>query len=849
MQRQNILSIRYSLFTSAAICAVLLLTGCKDTDELTVSTQRAEQGEVIRVGGISTEGVVAHASTTRAGDGDAIDEETVVRTDAENIEWLRTPLFYGLDITYGDYDNRDGTSRVAVLKLKHGSGPNGIEYSTFTEKGVEKNLAAYTFNYRDNTTGEETANPALWHDNGSHFFEGVHVPAKIANNATNTLPADLATDQHLDGDAGNYTQLSRYLAMPADFRLSATVGRIKLPFRHRLGRVLAYILIDPAMNGATLKGYDYRAATPAIPATDSSPAVEATEERPDEPTTTSLRFCNVMVLSGVDDEVTELHHKYTPRWTVARKVVPHFVGERGSYDDSKNQYVTGYEDHFVAFYNKTKKTYVYPTDAEWTTINATFASDAPETGVTIEKGEWQRLVYGKVPVYDIIVQPTYKYASRVMYDEDMTGTNNTANKWAALENKIDFELTLSNGLNYEKEFLFDLDANDQTVVYLHISHEQVDYSSSGSMVWQETSGYDDWYGVNNGNGHTLSIAGSSWQRAYTYNPDGLGSVPSPFTDNVTDGHYYISDDEDEYAQYVSQGKFIEMLREAHAGGKHHGDYFILRSDITIPAAAFPEGFVFTGHLDGQDHTITITNTSYIKTTRHPSYVTYENNASHTEAKYVHVSGDTYSEFEAGTYTYYQRTVTKDAENNDVVTYSVIPDIYAFDGSTAYIYSGIDEYNDPISNADNNYTAYQFYKRVYCDENNTTETFPAKTGSYYLFAGLNGKYSTAQENADNPYTADWEANVHKEGSYWVPRKTTTDGWRAEIINTNFDISSATGCSVFKTGVRYADEADEDHPADITGYLHNCWVNSSYNATTKKWTGGDKIKEYTPSIPEY
>ena len=842
MRQRYLLFIRYSLFLGAA----LLLTDCKDTDDLTGNGQAVATGNVIHVGGINTEELVATAHFTR-GEGDAVDEETVVRTDAENIEWLRTPLFEGLDITYGDYDDRDHTSRVAVLKLVNattGEGTKTISYSTYTDdKGKEQKLAEYTFNYRDNDSGVETSNPALWYDNGSHFFEGVHVPAKIAYNATNTTntpPTDLTTDQHSDEETGNYTLLSRYLAMPANFTLSATVGRIKLPFRHRLARVLAYILIDPSMSGATLKGYHYQAAS------------GENAEVPDDPTTTSLRFCNVKVLSSVDDEVTTQHHKYTPRWKEARKVVPHFVGERGSFDDSKNEYVTGYESHFIAFYNKTKKTYVYPTDAEWATVNATFAGEAaPMTGVTVTKGDWQRIVYGKVPVYDIIVQPTYRYTSRVMYDEDLTGTNNTAAKWAAPENKIDFDLTLSNGLNYEKEFIFDLDANEQTVVYLHISREQVDYGSSGSQLWQETSGYDDWYGVNNQNGNTLSIAGSSWQRAYTYNPSGVGSVPSPFSDNVTDGHYYVADDEDEYAQYVTQGKFIEMLREAHEGGKHHGDYFILRSDITIPAAAFPEGFVFTGHLDGQDHTITITDTNYTKTTRHASYVTFVNNDSHTVVKYVNISGDIYHEFTAGDNAhYYERTVTqKDGSPDKIVNYTLIPDIYAYDGATAYLYNGNNE-NDPVSTDDDKYTQVDFYMRVYLDENNTTETTAAKTGSYYLFAGLNGKYSTKQEDSSNPYLVDWEANVHKEGSYWVPRKTITDGWRAEIINTNFSLSS--GNTVFKDGGIYVPAATEEKPATITGYLHNCWVNSSYDATTKKWNKGEngyKLTDYTPSIPEY
>ena len=794
----------------------LAMTACRETDIPSDTGQTVSAVNVIRVGGVSADGIVVRSSITRA-DGDAVDEETVTKTPAENIDWLRDPLFEGLDITYGDLDNRAETQRVAVLKLKRdASGPNGIEYSNFTEDGVAKSLAAYSFNYRNNTTGEEDVNaPALWYDNGAHFFEGVHVPELIVNGKTG-FPADLTKDQHDDGTTaplGNYTLLSRYLAMPANFTLSATVGRILLPFRHRLARVLAYILIDPEMGtDVTIRGYKQ----------DNNGDATAVED----PTNSDIRFCNVKVLSGVDDVMTSLHHTYTPRWKEERKAIPHFVGERGSYDDSKNQYVAGYEENFITFYNTTKKTYVYPTDPEWSTINKTFANEAaPATGVTVKVGEWERKVYGKVPVYDLIVQPTYSSADRVMYDEDLT--EQSASQWAAPENKIDFELTLSNGLIYAKEFIFDLNANDQTVVYLHISRERVDYSSSGSQLWQETSGYDDWYGVNNENGNTLSIAGSGWQRAYTYNPDGVGTVPSPFADNVTDGHYYTADGEDAYAQYVTRERFIEMLRQAHEGGKHHGDYFILRKDISIPAAAFPDDFVFTGHLDGLDHTITITNTeSFSVTPRTVAWEPWVQNDEGTEIKYVKLSETMYYEVIEGQIDDFYERVEEER-------YEKITDIYAYNGASAYAKTMVGDKET--------FTPVNFYKKVFRD--GETQTFPAKTGAYSLFAGLNGKYSTKQET--NWY-ATWEANVHKEGSYWVPYKSDSDGWRAEIINTNFNIPAE--CSVFSNGGVYVPDATAESPATITGYLHNCWVNSTYNSTTKKWTG-TRIKDYTPSIPEY
>jgi hypothetical protein len=838
------------------------MTACRETDIPSDTGQTVSAGNVIRVGGVSADGIVVRSSITRA-DGDAVDEETVTKTPAENIDWLRDPLFEGLDITYGDLDNRAETQRVAVLKLKRdASGPNGIEYSNFTEDGVAKSLATYSFNYRNNTTGEEDVNaPALWYDNGAHFFEGVHVPELIVNGKTG-FPADLTKDQHDDGTTaplGNYTLLSRYLAMPANFTLSATVGRILLPFRHRLARVLAYILIDPEMGtDVTIRGYKQ----------DNNGDATAVED----PTNSDIRFCNVKVLSGVDDVMTSLHHTYTPRWKEERKAIPHFVGERGSYDDSKNQYVAGYEDHFITFYNTTKKTYVYPTDPEWSTINKTFANEAaPATGVTVKVGEWERKVYGKVPVYDLIVQPTYSSADRVMYDEDLT--EQSASQWAAPENKIDFELTLSNGLIYAKEFIFDLNANDQTVVYLHISRERVDYSSSGSQLWQETSGYDDWYGVNNENGNTLSIAGSSWQRAYTYNPDGVGTVPSPFADNVTDGHYYTADGEDAYAQYVTRERFIEMLRQAHEGGKHHGDYFILREDISIPAAAFPDDFVFTGHLDGLDHTITITGDPYTEVTQR-AYDSYEAYDSHTDTRYVRLAQDNYQIFTptAGT-TYYSRSNSGTAAD-PVYEYSPIADLTSYDGPTVYVrigepvvsytetakaeatgdgttyyekvnegteqepvytYSAISDlstfegdvvYEQVVTYT---YSSIDFYKMVHHAEE--TRTVEGKTPTS-LFAGLDGKYD-AQVG---------EANVHLEKGILVPTKTSTDGWRAEVINVN-----VKGGKLFPEGTTYP---SEDAASKVTGHVRNCWEGgTSYNTTTHRWEGGTRVDDYIPSIPEY
>ncbi len=956
-----------------ALFSSLLLTACKDNDDLTGIDNSLTAGEIIRVGGINTEELVATASMTRA---DEIDEETVLKTDAENISWLVEPLETGLDITYGLSSNRTGTSRVAVLKLLTTTGEVGgpIKYSV----DGSNQYAEYSFLYRDNNTGEETSDPAIWYGNGAHFFEGLYIPERIQYNYTGTETAanvydtdngtakKLTTDQHDDtetGTLGNYTLLSHYLGMPSNYTISATVARIKLPFRHRLARVLAYILIDPDM-GTDLKINGYKSTADEIAADK------------DDPSTTAIKFCNVKVLAGVKDSYNSAtrHHTYTPQWTEARKVIPHFVGERASYNDSTNTVMDA--TAFYSYYHISDKRYIYPDDSEWKTIHDKSSYFNETTNVSTD-GVYQRIDYGTVPVYDLIVRPTYTSLANVMYDEEDVSTNRQ-NLYTAT-NQIDFELTLSNGLQYEKRFTFDLNANYQTVVYLHISKERVDYNSSGSELWVETKRDDDYYGVNNQNGNTLSYAGSSWQRAYTNSETNY---------NVTDGHQYQYDAEDRYAQYVTDDLWIEMLRQACEGGKHHGDYFILDRDISIPAAAFPENFVFTGHLDGQDHTITLTDASYAE-----AYDTYETWTTGAGTRYVKVSENNYVEFtpdanktycdantgtpnvisDFSTYTgpvayirteatptynlvseawkltggtYYKKNgndyeeisvltdylntfnnsiYTKNADtytivtdknslaanvtyyqlngssyesiSNDVVN-TIIGDIYTKNGETypqvtnknnldanatfyksngstyeeltdneksaltgniytknddsytavaladlsttgKYYYlngstyveiSNIDQYIGVYNKIINyNYEEIQFYKFVHHASEIGTSTGILTDG--YMFSGLNGKYSTAQESNAS---ATWEANVHKEtrnnNTYWVPYKTETDGWRAEVINLNVN-----GGTLFKSG------------ASITGYVHNCWQGSTYSSV--KWSGGTKVTEYTPAIPQY
>ena len=232
-----------------SLCSMIMLTACKDTENLQGGDISYQPSDIIHVGGVTADGLTARGAVTRApGDPAPADETTVKRTDAENIEWLRDPLFSGLDITYGLRADQS-TSRVAQLKLL--DNPVDSKNIKYSVDGSEK-YAEYSFLFRDNTTGDVTTNPAIWHGNGAHFFQGIYLPTEIkytgddaaAVYGTGGTAPNLTTNQVSDattGALGNYTLLSRYLAMPSNYTLNATVARVKLPFRHRLARVIAYI--------------------------------------------------------------------------------------------------------------------------------------------------------------------------------------------------------------------------------------------------------------------------------------------------------------------------------------------------------------------------------------------------------------------------------------------------------------------------------------------------------------------------------------------------------------------------------------------------------------------------------
>lgn len=576
---------------------IVALSACADDVLQSGSDIPADSSDDIRVGcGFDTgSDELSVESRATSGLGDV--------SPAEQLEWLLQPLFDGFEITYfrtPATGSNPSKKRMAKLQLVKKSGSTN-EYETVTEEvnGTQKTLAKY--NFKEIADGTVTGKNAQWFDNGKHTFQGIYAPDAILKYvAESKVPsATLTSDQSEEGNGTNYTSLTQYSAMPKDQVINATVQRVMLPFQHRLARVFAYILIDPEMKDVTLEGYKK----------DANGNAQETEDA----TTTSLRFENVKVLDYVEKKQNATTHlfDYTPHWTEARKVIPHFRAELGSINvkgenlnedfilfkkTSTDEFVTCDDtEKWIAAYNSyndaLKKYYTDNSiDAESATSEQKKAAKAyaeAESGYIMTN-------YGKVPVYDIIVRPTYNKDTDIMYDEvDRINTTNS----------IDFTLKLSNGLEYEKRFKFDLNPNQMTVVYLRINREQIDYNTSGAEKWISNAFDDGYYGVNNENGNRLSLAGGSWQRAYR-NSKGDGK------DNITDGSKYDEDGEEDHitgedGQYISDEKWIARFFEAHKGGSHHGDYFILDNDITIPVSSIPTDFVFTGHLDGRGHTITI----------------------------------------------------------------------------------------------------------------------------------------------------------------------------------------------------------------------------------------------------
>ena len=558
-------------------CA-LLLTACSEALPPEIDPGEAQPGQAIQVGGVVMPGLSVQVET-----------KAQTETPAEQVPWLKTPLSEGLDVFYGLREKFHDNTENAKLRWMESEGTGGTGEYTFYKAGTET--------------------PAQWQGNGSHLFRGVYVPSAVRETAPeNRL---WVKDQSPEATEENpATTNYDHLAMRANLQIAATLGRIQLPYHHRLARVLTVVLIDPELSieegkPVTLKGY------------------ELIEDK-DDPQSTSIRMDRVDVLDYVSSSpaareegaVTMWH----PRWTTARYVTPHFFGVVGSLDKDFQKL---HDDLLVFRDTKTDDLY-FPTTDGWDAMRKTYldcytkykdtytvqaeleAQIKKETGLTC-------INYKQAPCYDLILRPTYTSEAMVMYDEaENIDQGDTRKKLAANKNGITYVVELSNNLRYSERIEIDLDAGYQTVVYLRIDREQVDFNQTVAEEWRMVTEADGYYGVNNQHGDRLSIAGGSWQRAYRMGT--LADAPitdgSEYNENGNPDHYQDQKPGETHrdGQYLSEDSWKEAFFEAKEDNKHHGDYFVLTQDITIDVSTIPTDFVFTGHLDGRGHTITLTGT-------------------------------------------------------------------------------------------------------------------------------------------------------------------------------------------------------------------------------------------------
>ncbi len=777
------------------VMMAMLLVGCNDN--LTEGIGTLEGEHFIHVGGVLTDGGHMVVTQTRAED-----EPEHVR--AETVPWMQGALLHGLDITYSNV-NSDGSHHteneaVAILKWKGTKDPN-------TGRGD------YTFIYK----GSAESKPAEWYDNGPHYFEGKYVPDKIRQGNGNTMSIiDLTTNQTNDedytydsttggvtgGNIGNYTLLSHYVGMPPNWTASATVDQILLPFKHRLARVIVYILIDDqllALDGspAVLEGYKGTAHT----------------DPKDDPSTTSLRFARVKVLQHVQETAptgTDSDKKTStliPTWTEARRVIPHYCDEfdkcyknepDADYPDRRelavaptedSKYIIPANEAFIVYTNKRDEKKLHPREKDWLAAHKDFVDNGVNSKYTQQK-------YHRVPIYDVIVRPTYDGAENVMYDEagyynaDKTPNTTKINDYAKEKNQIEFEMTLNNGLIYTKVFEFDLNANQQTVVYITINRESIDYDESAAEAWTQLSSTDGYYGVNNDLGHNMSIAGSSWQRAVTF----TASEPQH---NVTDGNYYDDNrvDAGDLGQYFSDSiQWIEEFAKANMGGVRQGDYFVLDKNITIDATLLPDNFVFSGHLDGRGHKITITGlntnwTEYVVTTDYsvnPLYSDQNGTVFTLPTLYT----KTADEIPAVYYTEEDQEVIAGEKQVGEIKTPAVPAQYAIADNLSVYDVSLSVYYTKVGDEYSPYTLPTLYKAV------------AHTSGKSLFSGLNGIY----DGIAGQY------NLHTETGHLVPVK----GYRAELYNT-----TVAGGTFFPDDAVFCGKNLSLTGATVTGYIYNCF----------------------------
>ena len=710
-------------------CA-LLLTACSEALPPEIDPGEAQPGQAIKVGGVVMPGLTVQVETKASKE-----------TAAEQVPWLKTPLSEGLDVFYGLRETFTTKKKNAKLKWVESGG-----------------TGEYTFHYAGKT------DPAQWQGNGSHLFRGVYVPRAVRAEG-DTPPAERpwVKDQSPEATTENpattnYDHLNHYLAMRANLQIAATLGRIQLPYHHRLARVLTVVLIDPELSKeegqtVTLKGYD-------------------TSSGKDDPTTTSIRMDWVDVLDYVSSSPTargeEAVTMWYPRWTTARNVIPHFFGVMGSLDKDFNEL---YTDLLVFRDTKTDDLY-FPTTDGWNAMRNTYlasynkykdqytvraeleAQIKKETGLTC-------INYGKAPCYDLILRPTYTSEAMVMYDEaENIDSGTTRKELAAKTNGITYVAELSNGLRYSERIEIDLDAGYQTVVYLRIDRDQVDFNQTVAEEWRMVTKEDGYYGVNNQHGDRLSIAGGSWQRAYR-----VGKLDVPITDgseyneNNHPDHYQKPEGEQRDGQYLSEDSWKKAFFAATEGEKHHGDYFVLTQDIKIDVAEIPTNFVFTGHLDGRGHTITLTGTR--PSDSGTTGGTEEGGTTPGEGGSLGETGS------AGGATPGEGNALSEEGGSSGETGGASAGTGTEgSGSTGSGSTGGSESSGTTGGTTGGGTEGSGSTGG-TEEGGTTPSTPTPEAVRYLFDGLNGTYDALKGTA----------NVHEENGQLVPLK----GYRAELMN--------------------------------------------------------------------
>ncbi len=426
------------------IAAAVALVSCSETTGDGTKGVTYDESQVIKVAGVTYCDVAS--VETRA-------------TNGEDNETLKEVLMEGLPITYY-LGTKPAETQEAVLKLVEA-------------KPADSDYAKYSFNLKG------TENPATWLGNGGHVFHGIYIPTSLS-----TYVRGMEENQSQNDENDYYNTLESYLCMPPNHEIQATVGYVRLPFTHRLSRVVSYVLIEPDLNT----------------------------------TVDTVYMENVQVLKQAIENSS-------PEWMVADRVYPHFVGKLGSLDSNMKPID---KDHLYAYYDKKKDKWLYPTTEGWKAVHQEYSklSDADKESYT-----YTQIDYGKAPCYDIIVRPTYTDTDLVMYDE-------ASDVNADETNNVDYVVKLKNGLTYRKSVTVDLDANYFTVIYLRVTREKVDYQSSGSEVWQTQVGNDGPYGLDNENELRLSKAGGSWQRAYR-----IGTDENPVTDGSEYSKQYITKDD------------------------------------------------------------------------------------------------------------------------------------------------------------------------------------------------------------------------------------------------------------------------------------------------------------------